>query len=162
VKRPIESNSIAFSAFFCYHGSSPHSGERCRSGCQLEANPPSAETGTPGKRVCLKGYRGFCAVGASASGGESLHELQMTQVYVLWSESPRKRYAGSAVDAVKRLGEHNAGRSRFTKGGCPWILIHIEDCPDLSSARRREAFLKSGAGRAWLDIRYPQYARRNK
>ena len=98
--------------------------------------------------------------GASAYGGESLHELPMVQVYVLWSDALQKRYAGSAVEAAKRLGEHNVGRWRFTKGGVPWILIHVEECPDLSSARRREAFLKSGAGRAWLDQQYPKYTRR--
>jgi predicted GIY-YIG superfamily endonuclease len=84
----------------------------------------------------------------------------MVQVYVLWSERLQKRYAGSAVEAVKRLGEHNVGRCRFTKGGVPWIMIHVEECPDLPSARRREAFLKSGIGRAWLDQQYPKYTRR--
>ncbi|TSA24867.1 GIY-YIG nuclease family protein [bacterium] len=86
----------------------------------------------------------------------------MLQAYVLWSERLHKRYAGSAVETVKRLAEHNVGRCRFTKGGIPWILIHVEDCLDLSSARRREAFLKSGAGRASLDQQYPEYTRRKK
>jgi hypothetical protein len=41
-------------------------------------------------------------------------------------------------------------------------LIHVEEYPDLSLARRREAFLKSGAGRAWLDHQYSRYTRRKK
>jgi len=84
----------------------------------------------------------------------------MFYVYVLWSERLKKRYVGSAVDPDKRLHEHNAGKNRFTKGGIPWTLMHTEAFPDLPSARKREAFLKSGVGRAWLDQQFRQY--RNK
>ena len=72
-------------------------------------------------------------------------------VYVLWSEKLQKRYVGSTSDLKNRLEEHNAGRSRFTKGGVPWLLIHREQFVENSEARRRENFLKTGVGRKWLD-----------
>ncbi|MEK6570188.1 MAG: GIY-YIG nuclease family protein [Bacteroidota bacterium] len=84
----------------------------------------------------------------------------MFYVYVLWSERLQKRYVGSAEDPKIRLAQHNEGRNRFTKGGIPWVIIHIEEYPDLSSARKRESFLKSGAGRASLDKQFPQYRRK--
>jgi predicted GIY-YIG superfamily endonuclease len=83
-------------------------------------------------------------------GREELSKLMCT-VYVLWSERLQKRYIGSTRDFPKRLREHNAGKNKFTKGGIPWSVIYQEDLPDYSAARRREIFLKTGAGRAWLD-----------
>ena len=84
----------------------------------------------------------------------------MFSVYVLWSEKLQKRYVGSVEDTSIRLVQHNEGKNRFTKGGIPWIIIHKETFSDLSSARKREAFLKSGVGRAWLDQEFPNYRRR--
>ena len=86
----------------------------------------------------------------------------MFYVYVLWSVKLQKRYVSSASNPDNRLVEHKEGKNRFSKGGIPWILIHTEEYPDLSSARKREAFLKSGVGRAWLDKEFPQYRRTNK
>src|SRR3989344_6889619 len=78
-------------------------------------------------------------------------KINMFYVYVLWSVKLRKRYVGSAKNPNERLGEHNTGKSRFTKGGIPWMLIHTEKYDSISSARKREIFLKSGIGRKWLD-----------
>jgi putative endonuclease len=75
----------------------------------------------------------------------------MFYVYVLYSAKLKKRYVGSTDDIPKRLRLHNAGRSRFTSGGFPWALVHSESFNTRSEARKRERFLKSGAGRAWLD-----------
>ena len=79
----------------------------------------------------------------------------MPFVYVLWSQSICKRYVGSTSDINKRLADHNAGRAQFTKGGRPWTVITVENCDSVKEARRREAFLKSGIGRAWLDQQFP-------
>jgi putative endonuclease len=86
-------------------------------------------------------------------------ELQMAWVYVLWSDRLRKRYVGCTEDVAKRLEEHNAGRTPFTRRGIPWALIHSEVIETLGEARKREQFLKSGAGRRWLDEKYPEYRR---
>jgi putative endonuclease len=71
-------------------------------------------------------------------------------IYILWSVKLKKRYAGSTEFVDKRFKEHNKGNSKFTKGGIPWILIHSEEFATKTEALKREKFLKSGQGRAWI------------
>ena len=85
---------------------------------------------------------------------------QQYGAYVLWSQTLGKRYVGSGMDPLDRLRQHNAGQSRFTRGGRPWILVHTEMFLTKSEALQRERFLKSGAGRKWLDEMFPQYRRK--
>lgn len=85
----------------------------------------------------------------------------MCYVYVLWSETLRKRYVGSTEDLGKRLAQHNAGESVFTKRGMPWRIIHTENYPTRREAEKRERELKSGQGRAWLDRMYPDANRKS-
>jgi predicted GIY-YIG superfamily endonuclease len=54
------------------------------------------------------------------------------------------------TDIIKRLKEHNAGKNRFTKGHLPWKIIYTEQQPDWKAARTREKYLKSTAGKNWL------------
>lgn len=75
----------------------------------------------------------------------------MFSVYVLWSDSLEKRYIGSTQDLKQRIKEHNSGMSKFTKGGIPCVLLHSENFETRTLALKRESFLKSGAGRKWLD-----------
>jgi putative endonuclease len=77
--------------------------------------------------------------------------MDMCTVYVLWSKRLRKRYVGSTRDLPKRIKEHNRGSNKFTKGGIPWLLVYQEHFAQYRDARRREIFLKTGAGRAWLN-----------
>jgi putative endonuclease len=73
----------------------------------------------------------------------------MITVYVL--QGREKRYVGITNNPAWRLSEHRSGR---TKGGQiikNFVLIYTEQCPDYVSARKREKFLKSGAGREYLD-----------
>ncbi len=55
-----------------------------------------------------------------------------------------------ALDALVRLKEHNSGKNRFTKGHLPWKIIYTEIHPDWVTARAREKYLKSAAGKKWL------------
>ena len=71
-------------------------------------------------------------------------------VYVIESLSDQTWYTGMALDPVKRLVEHNNGKNRFTKGHLPWKIIYTEAHPDWVSARIREKYLKSSAGKVWL------------
>ena len=71
--------------------------------------------------------------------------------YVLWSKRLQKRYIGSCNNLENRIGEHNRGRQRFTKGGIPWELVYQEEYSNYSLARKREIFLKTGQGRKFLD-----------
>ncbi len=75
----------------------------------------------------------------------------MFYTYVLWSDRLQKRYVGSCEDVQTRLRQHNKGESKFTKGGLPWKLVYTEEHATNTEARKREAFLKSGIGRKWLD-----------
>jgi putative endonuclease len=74
----------------------------------------------------------------------------MVTVYVLLSEKDGSTYVGMALDAHKRLREHNAGKNRYTKGHLPWKIIYTEIHPDWTIARVREKYLKSSAGKNWL------------
>ncbi len=83
----------------------------------------------------------------------------MYYTYVLWSSKLRKRYVGSTVNVEKRFVEHNRGSNKFTKGGIPWLLIHKEEFLKKTEALKREKYLKSGRGRAWLDKEFPNFRR---
>jgi putative endonuclease len=74
----------------------------------------------------------------------------MITVYVLQSLSDSSFYVGMALDAVKRLNEHNSGKSKYTKGHMPWKIIYQETQPDWATARLREKYLKTAAGKQWL------------
>jgi putative endonuclease len=78
----------------------------------------------------------------------------MIDVYVIESLLDQTWYTGMAIDANKRLLEHNAGKNRFTKGHRPWKIIFREVHPDWKSARIREKYLKSAAGKKWLIKNY--------
>ena len=71
-------------------------------------------------------------------------------VYVLQSEKDGTHYVGITSRLGRRIREHNRGDSRSTRAGGPWKLLHKERCEDHAVARRREEFLKSGAGHEWL------------
>ena len=72
-------------------------------------------------------------------------------VYVLWSEKIKRRYVGATSDVLTRLTQHNKGMTPYTSTGMPWTLLYTEQYATLSTARQRERFLKSGAGREFLN-----------
>lgn len=74
----------------------------------------------------------------------------MPYVYVIESLSDQTWYTGIAINAMNRLNEHNSGKNRFTKGHRPWKLIFIEEHPDWKAARIKEKYLKTAAGKKWL------------
>jgi putative endonuclease len=77
-------------------------------------------------------------------------------VYVLISESTGRRYVGQTDDLDRRICEHNSkihNPRKFTsRNSGPWRLLHKEEFATRAAAMAREKWLKSGAGRAWLDI----------
>ena len=72
------------------------------------------------------------------------------KVYVLRSLKNERLYTGSTNDLDRRLGEHERGKTAYTRYAGPFELVYSEDCDDRLSARRRERFLKSGQGREEL------------
>jgi putative endonuclease len=76
---------------------------------------------------------------------------QMFYCYVLRSEKTGRRYVGSCRDLDNRVRRHNAGESKATKQGVPWVLIRSERFSSRSEAAQRERYYKTGRGRDELD-----------
>ncbi len=76
-------------------------------------------------------------------------------VYVLRSESSGRRYVGQTDDLPRRLREHNDpdhNPRKFTsRNPGPWAVVHTEEFRTRAEAMKREKWLKSGSGRAWMD-----------
>jgi putative endonuclease len=71
-------------------------------------------------------------------------------VYILRSEKNGRLYTGSSDNVEKRLGEHNAGRSKATRYIKPFKLLYKEEFATRAEAVRRERLLKTGKGREEL------------
>ncbi len=78
--------------------------------------------------------------------------------YVLKSKKDGKIYTGYTADLRKRLMQHNSGKSTYTKGRGPFVIIYYEACLSESKARSRELYLKLGMGKRYLKNRLgPSY-----
>jgi putative endonuclease len=71
-------------------------------------------------------------------------------VYILKSLVARKSYVGISNNPERRIGEHNSGKSCYTKKYKPWRLVFKESFPNRKEARKREKYLKTSAGRKYL------------
>jgi putative endonuclease len=71
-------------------------------------------------------------------------------IYVIESERNGIWYVGLSSDPKSRLNQHNGGKSKFTKGHLPWILIYTEKIGDLTEARKMEKYFKTAAGKRRL------------
>lgn len=63
-------------------------------------------------------------------------------VYLLRSYCDGTYYVGWTTEPVRRLGEHNAGQSTFTRRKRPWQVVGVEPQPTTSAAQRYERSLK--------------------
>ena len=70
--------------------------------------------------------------------------------YVLANASHNYLYKGASRNLKERLKDHAAGRVLRTKNKRPLYLVYFEYCSTYSEALKRERYLKSGPGRAWL------------
>lgn len=66
----------------------------------------------------------------------------MFHVYILKSKKAGKVYIGFTNNLERRLEEHNAGFSQFTKAYIPWDLIYYESYQSWKDAKDREFKLK--------------------
>ena len=76
-------------------------------------------------------------------------------VYVLKSEVDGRLYKGMTDDIERRLKEHNAGKTKSTRGFRPWKLVYKESFETLDLAREREKYFKTGEGREFLKRLHP-------
>ena len=72
-------------------------------------------------------------------------------VYILLSLKDKGLYIGYTTDLKRRLTEHARGEVTATKFRRPLKLIHYEFFINITDAKAREKFLKSGFGRKQLD-----------
>ena len=80
----------------------------------------------------------------------TLINCEMAYCYILFSEKIDKFYIGACTNLDRRLYEHNIGHSTFTKSGIPWKIVFSEEFPDLSSAKKRELFIKKQKSRKFI------------
>jgi len=76
-------------------------------------------------------------------------------VYVLKSEADGRLYKGMTDNLERRLKEHNAGKTKSTKGFRPWKLVYKEEFDTFELARERENYFKTGEGREFLKRLHP-------
>jgi len=72
-------------------------------------------------------------------------------VYILKSDSAGKYYIGCTNNVERRIIQHNAGYSKATKAGIPWVVKRVEEFPTLAQARQREAQIKRMKSGKWID-----------
>ncbi len=70
--------------------------------------------------------------------------------YILKSDYDGSFYYGSGQDVVKRIKQHNRGKSRYTKGKRPWKYHYSEEYPTRAEAMARERFFKTIDGYNYL------------
>jgi putative endonuclease len=75
----------------------------------------------------------------------------MGYFYILFSQKLNRYYCGSCTDIVRRLNQHNAAGSTYTKAGLPWVLVHKEKFESLSEARKRESAVKKKKSRKYIE-----------
>ncbi|MBI5476849.1 MAG: GIY-YIG nuclease family protein [Ignavibacteriales bacterium] len=71
-------------------------------------------------------------------------------LYIIISEKTGKYYIGQTKSLEERIKRHNSGRSKYTKHGIPWRLIHSEEYSSRQDAVKRERWLKSPDG--WTEL----------
>ena len=72
-------------------------------------------------------------------------------VYILFSEDYNRTYVGFTSNLIARFKSHNSmGVKGFTIKFRPWKVIHVEFYDSKSEALKREKFLKTGIGRAFI------------
>ncbi len=71
-------------------------------------------------------------------------------VYILQSIKDKRTYVGYAKNIDIRFEEHMNGKVDATRNRRPFIILFIEESFDLATAKIRERYWKSGAGRRKL------------
>ncbi len=75
----------------------------------------------------------------------------MHYVYILYSDRTDRYYVGMTANIEKRMQDHNAGRSTYTKLGKPWVLVYKEEFADKVGATEREKEIKGRKSRRYIE-----------
>ncbi|HEY9176802.1 MAG TPA: GIY-YIG nuclease family protein [Flavipsychrobacter sp.] len=76
--------------------------------------------------------------------------MNEVHVYILYSNSIQKYYAGITDNVSKRLDEHNRGKGKYTSKGAPWQLVTTIDCTSRSAAMELEKKIKKRGIKRYL------------
>jgi putative endonuclease len=63
-------------------------------------------------------------------------------VYIIYSETFQVYYKGFSLDLLKRLEEHNLGKSEYTRNKGPWKLVFYRTFSTKTEALKYEKLLK--------------------
>ena len=74
----------------------------------------------------------------------------MYHVYAIKSLTLNYIYVGISRDPDERLKQHNNGYEKTTKPYRPFVIVLREEYPNRVEARKREKFLKTGAGKEYI------------
>ncbi len=80
--------------------------------------------------------------------------MNEVHVYILFSNSTQKYYAGIADNVPKRLDEHNRGKGKYTSKGAPWQLVTTIECESRSEAMALEKKIKKRGIKRYLQDNY--------
>jgi len=75
----------------------------------------------------------------------------MHYVYILYSKRLDRYYVGRTENIEKRLVDHNAGRSTYTRRGRPWELVYKEEFEEKAGAIDRETEIKRRKSRRYIE-----------
>ena len=76
----------------------------------------------------------------------------MYYVYAIKSLTKKYIYVGLTNDLERRISEHNGRKEKTTRSYAPFKTILIEKYDSRWEARKREKYLKSGAGKEYLKL----------
>jgi len=77
----------------------------------------------------------------------------MFYTYVIKSINSHHFYKGHCENLEVRLKEHNSGKTKSIKAFIPFEIVYFEKFATREEAIKREAYFKSGAGRAFLQTK---------
>lgn len=66
----------------------------------------------------------------------------MHYLYILYSHGLDQYYSGHSNNVDQRLEKHNAGKSRATYRGVPWVMKRIIEFPTKRQAIQAENWIK--------------------
>lgn len=61
-------------------------------------------------------------------------------------------YVGITNNLERRLSEYNSGKSIYTRKFKPWEVVYKEEVLDRKSAREKEKYYKTSAGRKKIKL----------
>ena len=76
----------------------------------------------------------------------------MRYIYIIKSKKFGNIYIGYTHNIVKRLNEHNLGKSEYTRKFLPWKVVYLEGYASEEEAKNREQKLKQ-FGRVYSQLK---------